>query len=200
MMTQNTSKPSLLAQAAAIFGVTEKNVPACMYAIGIVDGCVRCGGCGEYSFNYSRGTRCFGCNGKGKVVAKLTKKTLEVARVKVAAGELEAVRAHNRAKREAREAIAPTYALLRAMYSTIAAEYEAAYKARYCTRGAMPTDMPESLYNAQTMNNSLSTAASKIEFAVQRGTRTDSIECLAELRAIIEMLETLNAAWKSSKV
>ncbi len=40
--------------------------------LGLADTCTRCGGGGEYSFNLMSGTTCFGCNGGGRKMPKIT--------------------------------------------------------------------------------------------------------------------------------
>jgi hypothetical protein len=39
--------------------------------------CNRCGGSGKYSFNYRDGSTCYGCNGIGKKLPKITNKWLD---------------------------------------------------------------------------------------------------------------------------
>lgn len=46
-----------------------------IYRLGLSETCARCGGTGEYSFNYRDGTRCYGCNGR-KWIVRYNKRAL----------------------------------------------------------------------------------------------------------------------------
>jgi DnaJ-class molecular chaperone len=79
--------------------------------------CTRCGGSGSYSFNLSRGTVCFGCNGAGSKVVDSAKHA-----------KAQAKRAADKAKTEAQ----------RDMRARIAAELHAEMNAKF---GPFPDDM-----------------------------------------------------------
>jgi hypothetical protein len=60
-----------------------------MRALGLAEPCTRCGGSGSYSYCQMYGTRCFGCNGGGTMLPKITPALLRKVAVAVAAGDLE---------------------------------------------------------------------------------------------------------------
>jgi cytochrome c1 len=188
-----TTKPAskLMTEALALFAVKdEKGVSACLYALGLRQACTRCGGSGHYSFNRVNGTVCFGCNGQRQHAAKLTREVLEAARVKVAAGDLEAIRAANRARKAARKDIAPLVTEACAVYDTIGNAYTEA--SRGDDVGAF---IRSPMFYAQTMNNSLRGAVWEIEHAVKTGKRHDYPQAVAELAELVDLLKTLRAAW-----
>lgn len=201
MTTTPAKKPSKLTTAACeLFGVTADRIPAVLWALDIRATCGRCGGSGRYSRCQMYGDMCFGCSGRGKVAAKLTRETFEAARVKVEAGELAAVRARATAQRAARREIAPLVARAREVYSVIGDAYTVAGRAGWAA-------IPEPLFRAQTMNNSLfwgdrirgcsnaRSAVSEVESEVKSGRRRDYLACKAEIEAAILDLEALVAAW-----
>lgn len=61
---------TIQAQIAELLRTTEDKVDARIMGLKIGDPCSRCGGCGEYSFNPTDGTRCFKCHGKGNIPPK----------------------------------------------------------------------------------------------------------------------------------
>jgi hypothetical protein len=193
----------ILDQAAALFAVKPENVPACLSALGLTDVCSRCGGSGHYSYNQIDGSRCYGCNGRGKKAAKLTKAVFAAAQEKVAAGELEAVRAVIRAKKAARKEIAPLVAAAKDVYATIAQAYEVAYQASMANytrdeEGNYVSSIPKALHRAQEMNNSIywSYISATLESDVRMGRRTDYPQVVEELKEAVRMLETLRLEWQ----
>ncbi len=71
------TKPSLESRlCAAMGGCDIKAASARLVALGYVDVCGRCAGSGRHSFNQIDGDRCYGCNGCGKVVRKLSVKLI----------------------------------------------------------------------------------------------------------------------------
>lgn len=60
---------SIKAQVAEILKTTVDNVSNRVIKMGLGDGCDRCGGTGEYSFNMMCGTRCFKCGGNRCVIS-----------------------------------------------------------------------------------------------------------------------------------
>lgn len=199
--TRATKSEKMLAEACALFGVEAPNkVPTILFALGLREICSRCGGSGHYSFNQIDGSRCFGCSGAGKRAATLTAAVLEAARVKVEAGELEALRAAGRAKNQARREIAPLVEAARAVYMTIAESYEASYK----PGGG---SIPEPLMLAQTMNNAIfwgtrvdggsELGITGILSDVKSGKCRDYLAARARVIELTADLETLRSAWLS---
>lgn len=58
-------------------------------ALGLAATCTRCGGSGHYSYCQMHGTTCFGCNGTGRGMPKLSAKLVTAVREAVAAGKLQ---------------------------------------------------------------------------------------------------------------
>lgn len=59
----------LKANVANLLKANVANLNARVIGLKLGDGCNRCGGCGEYSFNPMTGTRCFKCNGTGQTLS-----------------------------------------------------------------------------------------------------------------------------------
>lgn len=211
-MTKAGEPSKILSDAAELFQVKadDKLVRACLWAIGLREVCGRCGGSGRYSFNQVDGDRCYGCNGVGERAAKLTKQVLEAARVKVAAGELEAARERSRRLRAAKAEIKPLVAEAEAIYQTIARAYtlgadwsDAAERAewdrvseypRWATRALLDSPLGE----AQTLNNALFyDFIHGLKMDVDFGKRRDFVQVVAEIREGIEWLKALRHAWVS---
>jgi len=89
-----------------------RRVNSCLAALGCVRSCPRCWGSGHFSRNSYGSNTCYTCNGRGKVVVKITAKVIADAAKRVAAGELDAWRAANRANAAAKRAIAPIMAVV----------------------------------------------------------------------------------------
>lgn len=60
-------------KAAQLLGVAEDKLRVALI-ISQVEVCTRCGGTGEYSFNYRDGTRCFKCGGSKYLAPKVSKR------------------------------------------------------------------------------------------------------------------------------
>lgn len=88
-MTAKERKEEIRKALITILKTNEKFLGTRLVGIGLGDTCTRCGGCGEYSFNLTDGTRCFGCGGLGKTMPKMTVALLESVKEKVEAGELD---------------------------------------------------------------------------------------------------------------
>lgn len=208
----------MMLEAMKLFGVTEeKKVPGFLFALGLRRTCGRCAGSGHYSYNQVNGTTCFGCGGKQELAAKLTKEVLAEAKVKVEAGELEALRVMWRAKAAAKKEIAPLAAQARELgkfFGTFYTERGREHKdASYEEHQAMLTAFLVSpIYFAQGMSNTIVYGirglgmkvvtpeagrmnVSSIEWDVKNGMRRDYVECVRELKELIAMLETLKAEW-----
>ncbi len=213
-----TAKPTKLeTEALALFNVkTPDAVRSVLYALGLREACGRCGGSGHYSRNAFGSTTCYGCNGRRERAAKLTRKVLDAARAKVAAGELEALRAHARARKAAIAQVAPKVAAGKAIYAEIGGAYSRASGAidrmggGEVHKAALHEFVNGPLFRAQSMNNDMffgecSSCASKrapargmrtIERDVQDG-RADALLALAELEALLGMLTELRDAWRA---
>lgn len=187
---------------AAIIGCKAENVQKCLYALGIRTTCSRCGGSGHYSRCQMYGTTCFGCAGKGDVATKLSKKTLEQVKAKIAAGELDAVKARWQALTDAKRAIRPALSWIEIAYRVISEDYTAAghvfdglpYEE---AQALYASEWWKQVYRAQTLNNVLRwDRSSRIAEDVNAGRRKDYVEALAELTEIAEMIEALAAEWR----
>ena len=141
-----------------------KRVNSCLAALGCVRDCPRCGGSGHFSRNSYGSTTCYTCDGRGRVVVKITAKEVAEAAKRVAAGALDGWRAANRARAEAKRAILPACDAFDAAQKAcpIGRECDAAYNAKYngriTARVSAQVEFPEDLHRAQIMVNSLSTA------------------------------------------
>lgn len=201
--TQKTGKaPTKLQQEAmALFNVSSVDkVSTVLWALGIRRACGRCLGSGHYSRNSMGDTRCYDCKGRKERAAELTRKTLDAARVKVEAGELDAARAQGRARAEARKMVTPKVEAGRAIYMEIGAAYTAASQANAITA---------ELGRAQHLNNILfwgecpsqafkrapARGMRDIERALQEG-RIDALKACAELDELLTMLTELRDAWR----
>lgn len=171
MCTTTAPENTYTAYAAAL-GCTDirderdaqRRVNACLAALGCVRSCPRCWGSGHFSRNSFGSTTCYTCNGRGQVVVKITRKVIADAAKRVAAGELDAWRAANRARAAAKRALAPLLAAFDDVHkgNAVGREYSAAYDAKY--RGALnlrvsqQVEFPEDLHRAQEMVNSIYSA------------------------------------------
>lgn len=210
--SRGTKSTKIIAAACALFAINledaPKRIPAILHALGLRETCSRCGGSGHYSFNQIDGSRCFGCNGAGERAAPLTAATLEAARVKVEAGELETIRVKARAKAAARREIAPMVEAARVIYAVIADEYTAGSKANV-SREDVHAFVGGPLFRAQTLNNALfwgeqvrggkAPGLTGILSDVKSGARRDYLEARAQVIELTLALEELVAAWTAWK-
>lgn len=211
--TRATKSTKTIAATCELFGLPleeSTKIPAILYALGFREACGRCGGSGSYSFCQMHGSTCFGCGGKGEHAAPLTAAVLEAARVKVAAGELDALRVAARAKKQARREIGPLVEAAREIYSTIGAAYEAAYQAnvRSWNRETCQHEspIPESLHRAQELNNAIfygtqvkggrEPGITGILSDVKSGARRDYLEARAEVVELTALLAKLRLEWQ----
>jgi rRNA maturation protein Nop10 len=191
----------LTAEAVALFNCKEKFVPSILFALGLRETCSRCGGSGRYSWCQMYGDTCFKCGGKGEFAAPLTTKVLELARPKIEAGELVALRAVWAAKNAAKASLAPKLAEAEAIYMVIGNAYTEGSKTKRGSTAAEITAhthafVQSPLYFAQGMNNSIYFDFMCHSFdAVKSGRRTDYIELSAQFDEAIEMLRTLRDAY-----
>lgn len=101
-----------IADVAKALGCNAKAATSRLVALGYVQSCGRCGGSGRYSFNPVDGDRCFGCNGSGKSLPRLTAKIVADAKARQDAGELSDYFVRNAARAAATKAIEPALAEL----------------------------------------------------------------------------------------
>ena len=132
---------------------TLKNLHGRLGALDLLVPCNRCGGSGNYSFCPGHGTTCFGCNGSGKGLPKLTAKLLKVSEEKVAAGALEPYFAACKAKAEARAMVKPLIQNAKTLYMVIGEAYNVEYIRS--SRLGLSGGMDPKVFKAQTMNNVL---------------------------------------------
>jgi hypothetical protein len=130
---------------------TLKNLNGRLGALNLLVPCNRCGGSGNYSFCPGHGTTCFGCNGGGKGLPKLTVKLLKIAQEKVAAGDLEPYFATCKAKAKARAMIKPLIQKAKTLYAPIGQAYDVEYTRDRGGEGPMDPKV----FAAQTMNNAI---------------------------------------------
>lgn len=203
-----TKKQRALTDAAvALFNTTEDKIPAVLWALGIRQTCGRCGGSGHYSYNQIHGSRCYGCNGRREVAAKLTEETFALARTKVEAGELEAYRARARALKQAKREIGPLVARALEVMKPIGDAYTALSKTEAFRASWNGSTFEHPVYRAQTMIGAIfyglsgtnagwyRQSISGIEADVSSGRRTDYLAAKAEIEERLAWLEAINAAW-----
>lgn len=203
-----TKKQRALTDAAiALFNTTEEKIPAVLWALGIRQTCGRCGGSGEYSYNQIHGSRCYGCNGRREVAAKLTEETFALAGTKVEAGELEAYRARARALKQAKREIGPLVERAREALKTIGDAYTVLSKTEAFRASWTGSTFDAPVYRAQTMNGAIfygthgtnagwyRQSISGIESDIRSGRRTDYLVAKAEIEERLAWLEALGAAW-----
>lgn len=109
----------------------DKVAKARWVALGYTKECERCGGCGHYSYCQMYGTTCFGCGGSGKSVVMPTTKLIEEAKVRIAAGALDAYFERNRRINEGRKLIPVLVAEAEAVYKVISDDYTKATKTKW---------------------------------------------------------------------
>lgn len=99
-----SQKAEALAELAQVLGCKVESVAIRLNALGLAATCNRCGGGGRYSWCAMYGDRCFGCGGRGYgLPARITRKLIEEARAKVAAGGLNEYLAELRANAECKK-------------------------------------------------------------------------------------------------
>lgn len=87
-----------LPDAAKLMNTTAKSAASRLKALGYTITCTRCGGSGRYSYNQMDGDKCWGCDGRKVSLAPLTVEIVTAAIARIAAGELDAYFATNRAR------------------------------------------------------------------------------------------------------
>lgn len=160
-----------------------------LVALGYVQECSRCGGCGHYSYNQITGTVCFGCDGSGRELPRITPAILAEAVSRQAAGELDAYFAENKARGDAKRALGPIVATFDEEWShgAVHTTYEAHYKTRI---------IGEDLHRAARLVNDLHSAMHVVVFVSTRG-GFDAVAGVAKAQEILAMLREVNAAWAS---
>lgn len=202
-----------IADIAKLLGTDSKGAGRRLAALGYLVTCSRCGGSGRFSHNQIDGDRCYGCNGKGETLPRLTKKIAAEAKARQDAGELDAYFAANRARAAAKKEIGPLVAEAEAIYKVIADAYSAGGAASIaaCKASEWSTVyyVNESLSRAQTMNNALrwgpertgmqasqlfaDDSVSSVSHRVEQG-REDAVRAVAVLRERIADLTALRDA------
>ncbi len=114
---------------ASALGWNVKNVGARLGALDLLATCSRCGGGGRFSYNQMTGDRCFGCNGSGRALPKLTSTLVAHVKSAVVAGGLDAYLANVSAQAAAKATIAPIAEQIAAAYAPIGEAYMDAYRA-----------------------------------------------------------------------
>ncbi len=112
-----------LKDAAKILGTTLKAAASRLAFLGYTVVCSRCGGSGRHSYNQTDGDRCWGCNGKRKMLAPLTTAILNEAATRIASGELVPYFAENKASNSIKTASEAAWATY--MGSAVGREYTA---------------------------------------------------------------------------
>lgn len=77
-----------LTEAAKLMNTTPKAAAARLKELGYTVTCSRCCGSGRYSYNQMDGDRCWGCDGRKVMLAKLTEEIVREAMTRIANGEL----------------------------------------------------------------------------------------------------------------
>jgi len=202
-MKTATRQPLTFNDMAVAFGIVKgddrakaRSVQSRLAALGYVKACGRCGGDGHYSYNQITGTRCFGCDGSGRQLIRITAEVLAEAVARQAAGELDAYFAANKARGDARRAIGPIRATFDAEWGGGAVH--TSYKAISSSRRDAPftsAQVVESAdFRAAGLVNSLYDAVNEIE----RKSKREGFDALAgvdAMRGILALLREVNAAW-----
>lgn len=161
-----------------------KTATARLVALGYTDVCGRCGGSGQYSYNQIDGSRCFGCGGAGKVLAKITATTVEAALARIANGELAGYFAENIARREIKAADKALWAVY--MSTTIGKAYTKASVAHVDGLLDMPIGLAQRLLN-RIMDRATDALYSKTMTHVAR---------IAVIRDATAMVTEIDSAWR----
>ena len=142
---------------AAALSWNVKSLSGRLNALDLLVTCSRCGGSGRYSYCQMYGDRCFGCNGSGKGLPRLSARLVKVVQEEVAAGGLDAYLALCKAKAEARAQIKPLVAAAKQAYDVIGQAYEVEYQRRYRNSLSLDQQIPmdTTVCAAQGLNNSL---------------------------------------------
>lgn len=193
--TKQTKAAKLTAEALTILDCKAQNLDGILIALGFTRVCGRCAGSGRYSFNAIDGDRCYGCGGKGHLVAKLTADVLAGARAKVEDGTLAALRTGWRAKAEAKKSLGAKETEAAAIYKTIGDAYTVGSNAAR-TIESTHAFVESPLFRAQHLNNEIRwDLMSRAMLDVKLGKRTDYIEIAAEFDDAIGALTILRDQW-----
>jgi hypothetical protein len=188
---------------AAAFGIVKgddrakmRSVRSRLAALGYVRECSRCGGGGHYSYNQITGTRCFGCDGSGREIVRITPAVLAEAVARQSAGELDAYFAANKARGDAKRAIAPLLAAFDAEWGNgaVHTSYKAISSIRRDATFTSAQVVESADFRAAGMVNSLHSAACEIEFQLKRA-GFDALAGVEAMRGVLTLLREVNAAW-----
>lgn len=188
----------------AALGWTDKNVGPRLNALGLLEECTRCGGSGRYSYCQMYGDRCFKCRGSRQQLPKLTKKLLKVVQAAIEAGKLQPYLDGLARRAAAKKVLAPMLVEAKAAYDVVGGLYEAAFRAKYRCPEEQAVEMPETVCNAQTLNNAVYYGArttqdprgmsvTDLQAAVERGAVNPEV-AVAEMTLRIEWLRAIAAA------
>ena len=164
-------------------------VYARLSALGYDRECGRCGGSGHYSFNAQHGSRCYGCDGRGTVVPRLTEKLVNEAVARQANGELESYFAKARAANELRRALKPLLAQLHDEWSNGAVHTD--YMLRY-PRTVHAVRVPADMSRAAELVNRAWHYGNEAEEAYRFNGVHEQVERAHEAIALVR---AINAAW-----
>lgn len=151
-MKTPAKKPMSQEEFAAALDWKVATVPHRLHALDRSDVCTRCGGCGRHSFNLVDGDRCYGCNGRGWNMPKLTPALVATVRADVTAGKLDPYLARVQRQIAARAATKADIARAEAAAGVIGSRYDAAYKNAH-RKGGTGEPIPEDLFRAQKLAN-----------------------------------------------
>jgi hypothetical protein len=134
---------------AKALGWNELNVAPRLGALGLLDTCSRCAGSGR-SYCHQYGTKCFKCAGSGKQLPNLTRRLVQLAAERIAAGGLDEYMATLARKAQARKVLPGIVAEAKAVYDVIGRAYSEACKVQ------TPAEtVASALYKFQARNNNL---------------------------------------------
>lgn len=195
-----TTQPTKLeTEAMALFAVAKVDgISTVLWALGLREPCGRCGGSGHYSRNSMGDTRCYDCKGRKERAARLTRKTLEQARVKVEAGELVAARARGAARVAARKGVKVKLAEQDAAAAYICDAFTSADHARRPAEREADVSiyMPRPVSNARGLSCAISRHAFETSLAVEFHGMSPVKAC-AIIDACIALQLELRDAWRA---
>lgn len=193
------SKTLTMTEIAALMGCKPSTATSRLVALGYTVVCSRCGGSGQYSYNQIDGSRCFGCGGCGKNLAKITAEIVAAALERIAAGELAGYFAENTARREMKRANEAMWADY--MAGQVGKDYNAWYGAASTTRalerakaGLEPyaaDHLETPVYRAQNLRNQILDRATAALYD-KKATHLERINTIREAHA---MILAVDAAW-----
>lgn len=163
-----------------------------LVALGYVRDCSRCGGSGHFSYNQIHGTMCYGCNGRGKALMGITRKLLDEAVARQAAGELDALFAKNRANAEARRLVKPIIDQIDQewQYGSVHFSYREYGLRTRDEKIGLEALKAQPEYIAANLINEVWRYAQDLR---HKGLETS--EYVEELKSVLEMIRQINTSW-----